>query len=96
MLIWEIQKTEIKEAKKRENHEEDDKFLILNSQSYKNNARNKKLIDMQRAQELLVPQRETKNYKCSPQIKVIMNSMSLIKQELKFTCVAFQPHQLYA
>ena len=94
MLIWEIQKTEIKEAKKRENHEEDDKFLILNSQSYKNNARNKKLIDMQRAQELLVPIRETKNYKCSPQIKVIMNSMSLIKQELKFTCVAFQPHQI--
>lgn len=93
ILIWEVQKTEIKESKKKINFDEDDKFLMRNSQFSKQPVKFP-YLNQQNAIEKELAKRETKNYKCIPQIKIVINSVSSIKEELKFTCVAFQPHQI--
>ena len=90
ILIWEVQKTEIKQSKKKTNYDDEDKFLLQNSQINKKNG--KYLPNINGQQQPLV-KRETKNYKCNPQVKIVINSLSLIKEEIKFSCVAFQPHQ---
>lgn len=94
ILIWEIQKTEIRQAKKQNNFANDDQFIIQNSQMNKfdNKFGMKFGNNSAGAQMQNIPKRETKKYKCIPQIKITINSQSTLKTELKFTCVAYQPN----
>ena len=83
IFIWEVQKTEIKESKKKNNYDDNDAFLI------KNNF--KKGFGQPTIPKDTKYHPEMKNFKCIPGIKQVINSSSLAKQELKFNVVAYQP-----
>jgi WD40 repeat protein len=87
IFIWEVQKTEIKEIKKKNEYNYSDNLIFKN---------NKGLNDL----EKLIPKDnkyhpEMKNYKCIPGIKQVINTLSLTKQELKFNVVGYQPENPY-
>ena len=89
ILVWEIQKTEIKQTKKKvQNYDEIDKFILKNmynkSSSISNNKNLMNNLDNKYHQEM-------KNFKCLPGIKLVINSNNSLKTELKFNCIAFQP-----
>ena len=88
ILVWEIQKTEIKQTKKKTtNYDEIDNFILKNMRNSNNLNKNNhhEITDNKYHQEM-------KNYKCLPGIKLVINSNNALKTELKFNCVAFQPN----
>lgn len=89
ILVWEIQKTEIKASKKRETYEEEDKFII-DKIKLKQITRLTNKIGQEGEKK---KKEEGKNFKCNPQIKLIINTASIIKDDTKINVVAFQPHQ---
>ena len=89
IFIWEVQKTEIKESKKK--NEYDDNIIVKSNKppTFKTSFNPNILNQNQKDTKKYHP--EMKNYKCIPGIKQVINSSSLAKQELKFNVVAYQP-----
>ena len=93
IFFWEINKMEIKEIKRKNqfNYDESDEFILKGMKNKdKNNQKNEdvekdlnKFLQTQKRKELKI-------YKCTPSIKKCINTMKLIKSELKFNSLAFQ------
>jgi len=90
ILFWEVNKVEIKEIKRKNqyNYDESDEF-ILKKTKYKNNKNAQIESDLNKFLQTQ-KRKELKIFKCSPGIKKCINTLKLIKTELKFNTLAFQ------
>ena len=93
IFFWEVNKTEIKEIKRKNqfNYDESDEFILKGTK--KKDGKNaqlepdlKKILKTQKRKELKI-------FKCSPEIKKCINTLKLIKNELKFNALAFQANK---
>jgi WD40 repeat protein len=101
ILFWEITKTEIKQSNKKYNYDEMEDMIMRKANEIKEN--NKELdnnIEINKNKENNIipekpakkPYQELKNYKCTPTIKRSIRSSQILKQELQFNSIGFQPN----
>jgi WD40 repeat protein len=94
ILFWEINKMEIKDNKKKNtfNYDKSDDFIM--NELKKRDRRNKMKQELDLNKYLQQENRkELKLYKCSPSIKRCINTLKILKCELKFNVLAFQEYQ---
>ena len=94
ILFWEINKMEIKEIKRKNqfNYDESDEF-ILKGIKKKNNDNKNNEEDLEKELNKFLhntKRKELKIYKCTPSIKKCINTLKIIKAELKFNVLAVQ------
>ena len=93
ILFWEINKIEIKESKKKNvfNYDKSDEFILNELKKRNKNLDNNKDSDDSDLNKYLKNQKrkELKLFKCSPSVKRSINTVKLIKHELKFNVLAF-------
>ena len=91
ILFWEINKIEIKEIKKKNtiNYEKSDEFIMNEIKKKENKFKFKEDLDLNKYLKTN-PREELKIYKCSPSAKRCINTLKVIKTEIKFYVMAFQ------
>ena len=100
ILFWEITKTEIKQSNKKYNYDEMEEMIMKKANDIKENNKdldnenininkNSNLFPEQRIKK---PYQELKNYKCTPTIKRSIRSSQILKLDLQFNSIAFQPN----
>ena len=95
ILFWEINKMEIKEIKRKNqfNYDESDEFILKGMKNKNKDKNNKTDEDIEKELNKFLQtqkRKELKIYKCTPGIKKCINTLKLIKNELKFNVLAFQ------
>ena len=100
ILFWEITKTEIKQSNKKYNYDEMEEMIMKKANNIRENNKDiENGEDINRKSDNLIPERkikrpyqELKNYKCTPTIKRSIVSSQVIKYELQFNSIGFQPN----
>ena len=100
ILFWEITKTEIKQSNKKYNYDEMEEMIMKKANNIRDNNKDiENGEDINRKSDNLIPERkikrpyqELKNYKCTPTIKRSIVSSQVIKYELQFNSIGFQPN----
>ena len=91
ILFWEINKMEIKEIKMKNsiNYEKSDEFIMNELKKKERKLTHKEDLDLNKYLQTQ-EREELKIYKCSPSVKRCINTIKVIKTEIKFYCMAFQ------
>ena len=101
ILFWEITKTEIKQSNKKYNYDEMEDLIMRKANEIKENNKNLDNnieINENKGNAIIPPKpvkkpyHELKNYKCTPTIKRSIRTSQILKQELQFNSIAFQPN----
>ena len=91
ILFWEINKIEIKEIKKKNSvsYEQSDEFIMNEIKKKERKFKYEEDLDLNKYLQKN-PREELKIYKCSPSVKRCINTLKVIKTEIKFYVMAFQ------
>ena len=90
ILFWEINKMEIKESKKKNvfDYDKSDEFILNELKKRDKSIENNQELDLNKYLQNQ-NRRELKLFKCSPSVKRCINTLKLIKHELKLNVLAF-------
>jgi len=105
ILFWEFTKTEIKQSNKKYNYDDIEEMLIQKANTIKENNTNlenkddpdndtipPKAVIEEEKRIIKKPYQELKNYKCTPTIKRSIRASQVVKIDLQFNSIGFQPN----